>query len=596
MSSTKGNIGFLQKLRLLFQIKYSRDKNGDKNFANLQATQPDEDDRGSSAVVSKQGLKHFGLGKLGDNQPPISDEDTKPLSSTLSTPISLSNLIPSRRRLRAILGAASDGHLENRPIGAPVQINSSFVNSLSVDLDMSQLSSDCLGSTIPSGDSSLAVLVPLPSTKAVEVAREAGMMPPREVVQSNLSEAAYVVARSPHPTPPSPASTLLLTLSPSTPATMQRQNWSLKDYQINRRIYRGTFSSVYQATCLHSFHLVALKVYFMSRVPANAYHMLAREIAIHSELDHPNIIKLYGAFQEADRLVIVQEFAPRRDLYALIHRGYGSSSRSSRMGNEQVHDLVMAPLLDALAYLHSRGICHRDIKPENIFFDMEWKLKLGDFGVSINLREERAVTRAGTLDYMAPEVLRCPLKSRMDENKDDISLAYTTAVDVWAVGVLAYELLTGILPSKISVDPAVAASPGRSIQTSAQQQHSQPDPYSNHTHPERFQHHHPPLQPEELLLAAAHSSGCSNVNGSGNSRQQGIPLALSFPGSVPEAARDFIFKALADDPSARPTIREMSLHRWMRCGPSSSFAAHISQHQQHQQQVQAQQEQLQRDY
>lgn len=57
-----------------------------------------------------------------------------------------------------------------------------------------------------------------------------------------------------------------------------------------------------------------------------------------------------------------------------------------------------------LQYLHTRAIIHRDIKPENILFNSDMTLKLADFGLAIDLRRERAVTRAGTLDYMAPEV------------------------------------------------------------------------------------------------------------------------------------------------------------------------------------------------
>ena len=57
-----------------------------------------------------------------------------------------------------------------------------------------------------------------------------------------------------------------------------------------------------------------------------------------------------------------------------------------------------------MQYLHTRGIIHRDIKPENILFTSDMTLKLADFGLAIDLRRERAVTRAGTLDYMAPEV------------------------------------------------------------------------------------------------------------------------------------------------------------------------------------------------
>jgi len=70
-------------------------------------------------------------------------------------------------------------------------------------------------------------------------------------------------------------------------------------------------------------------------------------------------------------------------------------------------------------------------------------LKVADFGLAVNLREERAVTRVGTLDYMAPEVLRCPLKRNPGDNKDNLAVAYQQSVDAWAVGILAFELLTG---------------------------------------------------------------------------------------------------------------------------------------------------------
>ena len=72
------------------------------------------------------------------------------------------------------------------------------------------------------------------------------------------------------------------------------------------------------------------------------------------------------------------------------------------------------------------------LQPENILFTKNMTLKLGDFGLAIDLREERAVTRAGTLDYMAPEVLKCPYKSRPDENKEKDHLHYGGRVDSWA--------------------------------------------------------------------------------------------------------------------------------------------------------------------
>jgi serine/threonine protein kinase len=68
-----------------------------------------------------------------------------------------------------------------------------------------------------------------------------------------------------------------------------------------------------------------------------------------------------------------------------------------RLGERQAVEMVLHPFLLSLHYLHTRGIMHRDIKPENVLFTDQRILKLADFGLAIDLNEERAVTRAGTL-------------------------------------------------------------------------------------------------------------------------------------------------------------------------------------------------------
>lgn len=112
----------------------------------------------------------------------------------------------------------------------------------------------------------------------------------------------------------------------------------------------------------------------------------------------------------------------------------------------QVAKYVVKPFLETLAHLHANGIVHRDIKPENILVSDAGTLLLADFGLSIRAREDRPVTRVGTLDYMAPEVVRCPRKSHPEQWKEREDLAYGSSVDIWALGVLVYELTVGTAP------------------------------------------------------------------------------------------------------------------------------------------------------
>jgi serine/threonine protein kinase len=143
---------------------------------------------------------------------------------------------------------------------------------------------------------------------------------------------------------------------------------------------------------------------------------------------------------QTDFCILVQDYAVNGDLYSYLHKN------RIRLTEARLVQLVMHPCLSALEYLHSRNIIHRDIKPENLLLAEGDVIKLADFGLSVNNEEENPVTRAGTLDYMAPEVLVCPLKRLPSDHKEKSELAYTTKVDSWSMGVLAYELLAGRPP------------------------------------------------------------------------------------------------------------------------------------------------------
>ncbi|GFR42360.1 hypothetical protein Agub_g3055 [Astrephomene gubernaculifera] len=368
--------------------------------------------------------------------------------------------------------------------------------------------------------------------------RDASLSSPGRIRSSQMPE------EEPEPPAPEPdeaageeeddvPGSILLGMNPAVPAAMRRRRWSLDDFQVVKRMYKGQTSAVYRATCMRSGITVALKVYFLSRVPINVVHMIRREIELHVPLTHRNIVMLYAAFQDEKHIVLVEEFAARGDLFG-IHR-----SMNCRLTETQTSELILAPFLDALAYLHARGIMHRDIKPENILFTQEWTLKIADFGVSINVHEERAVTRTGTAlpsaalalaclprtaDYMAPEVERCPLKHAPEDNKDNPNLAYTPAIDIWSVGVLAYEMLVGFPPF---------------VSNSAQNG-------GQHPHP-----HH-----EE-------GGGRPGAGVAAFMAEQATRKSLRFPASVSAAAKDFIMATLAENPGDRPTAQQLLKHPWL---------------------------------
>lgn len=175
-------------------------------------------------------------------------------------------------------------------------------------------------------------------------------------------------------------------------------------------------------------------------------------------------------------------------------------------------------------------------------------LKLADFGLALNLREERAVTRVGTLDYMAPEVLRCPLKRHPADNKERADLHYTGTVDAWAVGVLAYELLTGrcvrVCLRRCCVVAASATQAAPNTHKCVRIMRACPCAHETMAH-------------RRAPFSAAGASDAS-IEAAIHGAQ---PV---FPSRMSDAAKAFIAAALAKAPSARPSIVHMLQHSWIR--------------------------------
>ena len=156
------------------------------------------------------------------------------------------------------------------------------------------------------------------------------------------------------------------------------------------------------------------------------FSQMKRELEIQWRLDHPNIVRLFGYFYDQSNIYVVLEYCKYGNLYQKLRRDKYFSEEKAR--------LIIAQMVDALLYLQDRNVIHRDIKPENILIaDLEkMKVKLCDFGWSTHTIDERRTTFCGTVDYVAPELV--------------YQEAYDHMIDIWAIGILTFELLTGQAP------------------------------------------------------------------------------------------------------------------------------------------------------
>jgi len=218
---------------------------------------------------------------------------------------------------------------------------------------------------------------------------------------------------------------LCLDVNNKTP--VQFKDAKMEDFEIQQMLEQGTFGTVYLAKHIQTNSLYALKVLDKGRFSYlySDASKLNREIENHLSLKHENIIELFGLFEDEKRVVLVMEYAPRKDLFFKL-RQHGKFS-----SGQTAHYIKQAA--NALRHCHSLRIIHRDLKPENVLIGANGELKLADFGASFNLKPlQKTTSFCGTAEYIAPEMIK---KVPHDER-----------VDLWSLGVLTYELLAGETP------------------------------------------------------------------------------------------------------------------------------------------------------
>ena len=212
-------------------------------------------------------------------------------------------------------------------------------------------------------------------------------------------------------------------------AELQEQ---LPQFEILELLGRGGMGAVYKARQKNLDRIIALKVIppQAAKDPAFA-ERFAREARALARLNHPNIVTVHDFGQSGDLYYLVMEYI---DGVNLRH-----AQSSSRLSPEEA--LAIVPqICDALQYAHDQGIVHRDIKPENVLLDRAGRVKIADFGLAKMLAPTaRDFTLTGTqqvmgtLRYMAPEQMERP--TTVDHR-----------ADIYSLGVMIYEMLTGELP------------------------------------------------------------------------------------------------------------------------------------------------------
>lgn len=220
--------------------------------------------------------------------------------------------------------------------------------------------------------------------------------------------------------------------APPLPADVLAPGEAVGGYVVEKLIGRGGMGAVYLSTQQSLGRKVALKVLAdrFARDPAFV-ERFNREAAALANLSHPNIVSIIDKGVWNGRYFFVMEYVDGVSLREILQQ--------KKLSPEEA--LAVVPrLCDALAYAHARGIVHRDVKPENILFTKDGTPKIADFGLARLARTEAdlpTITHTGTVmgthDYMAPEARR---SAKQADHR----------ADIYSLGVVLYEMLTGELP------------------------------------------------------------------------------------------------------------------------------------------------------
>jgi len=202
----------------------------------------------------------------------------------------------------------------------------------------------------------------------------------------------------------------------------------IDSYRIEAPVARSGMASIYRAVDTRNDRVVALKVPHPDlEADPILFDRFKREADIGAKLDHPQVMRVFGD-EKRSRIYMVMEWCDGRLLREILDE--------RRIPQERAIHIAIG-VLDALEYIHANGVVHRDLKPENIMVDAQDNVKLIDFGIAGDAAAKRLTyanftAAIGTPNYISPE----QVKGKRGDGRSDL----------YSMGVILYEMLTGKLP------------------------------------------------------------------------------------------------------------------------------------------------------